>query len=486
MGDQLIFTEKKTKMEQKSNKKKRVVILGALGNDFHVFNTVFRDNTEYEVVAFTMASAQNVGTLGEKDRCYPTELAGSLYPNGIPMVPEETLVELIKKENIDEAVFAYSDVRHDYVMHLASQCLAAGSNFRLISPKSTQLKSKVPVVAVCAVRTGCGKSQVSQKCCKYFRDKDYRVVAVREPMPYGDLKKQEVMRFAELSDFDKYFVTVEEREEYEAYVKQGLTIYSGVDYEKILREAEKEADVIVWDGGNNEVCFFKPDLLFCLADPLRPGDESRYHPGEVCARSADAFIINKVNSVSDSQTLINLQNDLKKLNPKAPIILTNSVISVDPEEAKLLKGAKVLVVEDGPTCTHGNMAYGAGLVAAQNYGANACSAREHAYGSIRGIFENFPHLDRVLPAMGYTGGQLKDLAHTINATPCDYVLNGSPMELGKLIECNKKIIQVYYDITNHGPDQTIDQSLEKFEKSKLVPAIHAKDAKEAPGPQYIA
>ncbi|KKK54856.1 hypothetical protein LCGC14_3080480, partial [marine sediment metagenome] len=277
-------------------KKKKVIIIGALGMDFHVFNTVFRDNEEYDVVAFTIAGEQNVGTIESTERKYPAELAGKLYPNGIPMVSEKLLEEIIKEKEVDEAVFAYSDVSHEVVMHKASRVLAAGANYRLISGKFTQIKSNKPVVAICAVRTGCGKSQVSRAIYRYLHSKGYKVVAIREPMPYGDLIQQNIMRFERYEDLDKYNCTIEEREEYEPYIEQGLVIYSGVDYEKIIREAEKEADVIVFDGGNNEISFYITDLLFIVADPLRPGHELKYHPGEVNARYADAFVINKMNS----------------------------------------------------------------------------------------------------------------------------------------------------------------------------------------------
>ncbi|MCK4381464.1 MAG: GTPase, partial [Candidatus Lokiarchaeota archaeon] len=333
-------------------KKKKVVIIGALGYDFHLFNTVFRDNEEYDVVAFTIAGEQNVGTIEGAERFFPAELAGKLYPNGIPMISEELLEELVKEKNVDEVVFAYSDVSHEEVMHKASRVLAAGANYRLVSGKFTQIKANKPVVAICAVRTGCGKSQVSRATYRYLISKGYRVVAIREPMPYGDLVKQNVMRFEKYEDLDKYNCTVEEREEYEPYIEQGLVIYSGVDYEKIIREAEKEADVIIFDGGNNEISFYITDLLFIVVDPLRPGHEVKYHPGEVNAKYADAFVINKMNSAKPEDVKV-VEENLEKLNPKAIKIYTNSVVTVEGNQN--FSGKKVLVVEDGPTLTHGNM-----------------------------------------------------------------------------------------------------------------------------------
>ncbi|MCP4760340.1 MAG: GTPase [archaeon] len=443
--------------------KKKVIIIGALGMDFHVFNRVFKDNEEYEVIAFTIAGEQNVGTIEGSERKYPPELAGKLYPNGIPMIPETSLEESIRKYSVDEVVFAYSDVSHEEVLHKGSRALAAGADYRLISGKNTMIKASKPVVSICAVRTGCGKSQVSRAVYRYLKNKGYRVVAVREPMPYGDLIEQNVMRFSKYEDFDKYKCTIEEREEYEPYVEQGLVIYSGVDYEKIVREAEKEADVIIFDGGNNEISFYTPDLLFIVVDPLRPGHELKFHPGEVNARVADAFVINKINSakIEDVQTV---ERNLAELNPKAKKIMTNSVVTL--ENGHDLSGKKVLIVEDGPTLTHGGMAYGAGYVAATQNGAIIIDPKPYVTGSLKDIYEEFPQISEIVPAMGYNDQQIKDLQETINKAECEYVLDGSPIDLGKLIECNKPIIRIGYDIEARG-SPTIEEVLNIFEEKYL-------------------
>ena len=444
-------------------KKKKVVIIGALGMDFHVFNTVFRDNDEYNVVAFTIAGEQNVGTIESAERKYPAELAGNLYPQGIPMVSEQSLEEIIKEKEIDEVVFAYSDVSHEEVMHKASRVLAAGANYRLISGKFTQIKSNKPVVAICAVRTGCGKSQVSRATYRYLNSKGYKVVAIREPMPYGNLIEQNVMRFEKYEDLDKYNCTVEEREEYEPYIEQGLVIYSGVDYEKIIREAEKEADVIVFDGGNNEISFYITDLLFIVVDPLRPGHELKYHPGEVNARYADAFVINKMNSAKPEDVKI-VEDNLMKLNPEAIRIYTNSTVTLEGDHD--IKDKHVIVVEDGPTLTHGELSYGAGYLAAINNGANVVDPRPYLVGSLIEMFEDFPHIANIVPAMGYNEQQLKDLEITLNNSECDIIIDGSPIDLGKLVNCNKPIIRVSYDIESI-KSPTIEEVLDKFIEKNL-------------------
>ena len=442
--------------------KKKVIIIGALGMDFHVFNTVFKDNEEYDVVAFTIAGEQNVGTTDEAERRFPAELAGRLYPDGIPMVSEERLEEMIKSHNVDEVVFAYSDVSHEEVMHKASRALSAGANYRLISGRFTQIKANKPVIAVCAVRTGCGKSQVSRAVYRYLKSKGYKVVAIREPMPYGDLVQQNVMRFEKYEDLDKYDCTIEEREEYEPYIQQGLVIYSGVDYEKIVREAEKEADVIVFDGGNNEISFYVTDLLFVVVDPLRPGHENKYHPGEVNAKYADVFVINKMNSAK-LEDVASVEKNLQELNPDAIRIYTNSVVKA--EDPLKLKGKKVVVVEDGPTLTHGGMAIGAAYVAAKNAGAKIVDPRPYLSGSMKDVYEEFPQITEIVPAMGYTDQQIEDLENTLNKVKCDIILNGSPIDLKKLINTNKPIVKVSYDIEpiEHPTiENVLDDFVQKF------------------------
>lgn len=423
--------------------KKKVIIIGALGMDFHLFNTVFRDNDEYEVIAFTIAGEQNVGTTDETERRFPPELAGELYPNGIPMVSEELLEEIIQKYNVDEVIFAYSDVSHEEVMHKASRALTAGSNYRLISGRFTQIKANKPVIAVCAVRTGCGKSQVSRAVYRYLKNKGYKVVAIREPMPYGDLIQQNVMRFEKYEDLDKYDCTIEEREEYEPYIRQGLVIYSGVDYEKIIREAEKEADIMVFDGGNNEISFYITDLLFIVVDPLRPGHEKKYHPGEVNARYADVFVINKMNNAKLEDIKV-VEENLQELNPNAIRVYTNSVVKA--EDPLKLKGKKVVVVEDGPTLTHGGMSIGAAYVAAKNAGAKIVDPRPYLVGSMKEVYEEFPQITEIVPAMGYNDDQIENLEKTLNNVKADIILNGSPIDLTKLIKANKPIVKVTYDI----------------------------------------
>ncbi len=444
--------------------KKKVVIIGALGMDFHVFNTVFRDNEEYDVVTFTIAGEQNVGTTEDVERRFPAELAGRLYPNGIPMVSEERLEDIIKQYGVDEVVFAYSDVSHEEVMHKASKALAAGANYRLISGRFTQIKANKPVIAICAVRTGSGKSQVSRATYRYLKSKGYKVVAVREPMPYGDLIQQNVMRFEKYEDLDKFDCTIEEREEYEPYIRQGLVIYSGVDYEKIIREAEKESDLIIFDGGNNEISFYITDLLFIVVDPLRPGHEIKYHPGEVNAKYADVFVINKMNSAKPEDVKI-VEKNLDELNPNAIKVYTNSVVIA--EDPSKLKGKKVVVVEDGPTLTHGGMSIGAAYVAAKNAGAKIIDPRPYVMGTMKEVFEEFPHITEIVPAMGYNDEQIEDMEKTLNRVKCDIILNGSPIDLEKLIKANKPIIKVRYDIESiRSPtvEEVLDNFINKFLK----------------------
>ncbi len=444
--------------------KTKVIIIGALGYDFHLFNTYFRNNEDYEVVAFTYASEQNVGTTEEEERKYPPELAGKLYPNGVPMVPEYRLIETIKKYDADEVVFAYSDVSHEELMHKGSRALAAGANYRLVSGKNTMIKSTKPVVSIVAVRTGCGKSQVSRATYRYLKSKGYRVVAIREPMPYGDLLEQEVMRFATYEDLDKYKCTIEEREEYEPYIEQGLVIYSGVDYEKIVREAEKEADVIVFDGGNNEISFYIPNLQFVVVDPLRPGHENRFHPGEVNARTASAYVINKMNSAKPEDVKF-VEKNLDELNPNAVRIYTNSVVTIDkPEE---VKGRRAIVVEDGPTLTHGNMSVGAGFYAAKEHGCTIVDPKPHVVGTMAKVFKEFPQITEIVPAMGYNDEQIRDMETTLNNIDADIIIDGSPIDLAKLVKVNKPIYRTYYDIEKYGDSVTIEDMLDKFIKKHL-------------------
>lgn len=418
--------------------KKNIIIMGAAGRDFHNFNTAFRGNPYYRVVAFTAAQIPDIA-----GRRYPKELAGRLYSKGIPIYPEEKLPGLIKKFKADKVVFAYSDVSHEYVMHKASLALANGADFILLGPDSTMLKSSKPVISVCAVRTGAGKSQVSRKIAKILTSKGKKVAVIRHPMPYGDLKKQSVQRFASYEDLKKHKVTIEEREEYEPHIDNGIVVYAGVDYEKILRLAEKEADVIVWDGGNNDFSFIKSDLYITVADPHRAGHELMYHPGETNLRMADILIVNKADSAkkADIKTVV---RNAKSVNPKAKIILAKSVVSVDKPE--LIKGRRVLVVEDGPTLTHGGMPFGAGTIVARIYKCKIIDARLHAAGSIKNVYRKYLHLKNELPAMGYSRKQIKELEITINSAECDAVIDATPVNLSKLIKISKPIANVTYEL----------------------------------------
>ncbi|NOX71945.1 MAG: GTPase [Candidatus Micrarchaeota archaeon] len=442
--------------------KTKAVIIGAAGMDFHVFNTVFRDNPEIEVKAFTMASEQNLGTTESGKRIYPPSLAGVLYPDGISIIPESELTKFIKREEIDEAYLAYSDLSYNYVMNLASTCLAAGANFSLISPRFTMIKSEKPVISVCAVRTGCGKSQTSRKIVQIIKDLGYNVVAIREPMPYGDLEMQASMRFETYSDLEKYGCTIEEREEYEPYIERGLVIYSGVDYEKIIMQAEKEADIIVWDGGNNEVSFYVPDMLIVVADPLRPGHELSYYPGEVNARLADYVIINKENS-ADGSAIRKVEENILKINPSTRIIHADSEIIVENPEA--IKGKKAVLVEDGPTITHGGMPYGAAYVAARKYGCDIINPKKFTSGELRKVYEEFSHIGDVIPAMGYSGKQLRELEDALNRSDAEIVLSGTPIDLSKIIKAEKPIVRVRYELAEKGKPNLQDAVKEFLEKA---------------------
>ncbi len=432
----------------------KVLIMGAAGRDFHNFNTYFRDNEQYDVKAFTATQIPDID-----DRKYPAELAGSLYPDGIKIYPEEELLSLIEKFDIDEVIFSYSDLPYDYVMNRSAMVNAAGADFRLMGTKRTQIKSTKPVIGICAVRTGCGKSQTTRRVAKILQDKGKKVVAIRHPMPYGNLAEQKVQRFAELSDLDKHKCTIEEREEYEPHIVSGTIIYSGVDYEAILREAEKEADVILWDGGNNDLSFYKTDLLITVADPHRPGDELYYYPGEANLRASDVVVINKIDS-ADSDDVLMVRENIMAVNPDAVVIDGASPISVENYEQ--IKGKRVLVVEDGPTLTHGEMEYGAGVVAAEKFGAaELVDPRPFTVGTITKTFEKYPGIGTLLPAMGYGDQQVKDLEETINKTDCDVVVIGTPIDLRKLININKPALRVTYDLQEIGkPD--LEDVLAKF------------------------
>jgi predicted GTPase len=432
----------------------KVIIMGAAGRDFHNFNTHYRDNDGFEVVAFTATQIPNID-----GRKYPAQLAGKLYPNGISIYPEDDILELIKRFDVDEVVFSYSDVPYDYVMGKSALVNAAGVDFKLLGPKRSMLKSKKPVVSVCAVRTGCGKSQTTRKVSEILREKGKKVVAIRHPMPYGDLVAQRVQRFATLEDLDKHNCTIEEREEYEPHIVSGTIIYAGVDYEMIIREAEKEADVILWDGGNNDLPFYEPDLHIVIVDPLRPGDELFYYPGEANLRMADVIVINKIDT-ADSEDVLQVRKNVNKVNPGAMVIDAASPIFVDDYDK--IRGKKVMVVEDGPTLTHGEMSYGAGIVAAEKYGAaQLVDPRPFTVGSISDTFAQYPEIGTLLPAMGYGDKQMKDLETTINNSDADLVIIGTPIDLRKIITIRKPALRVYYELQEIGRP-TLEDALKKI------------------------
>jgi len=422
---------------------KKVVIMGAAGRDFHNFQLYFKDNPSYQVVAFTAAQIPAI-----HGRVFPPELAGSLYPEGIPVYPEEELETLIRSHAVDPVVFSYSDISHVEVMHRASLVMAAGADFMLPGALRTMLQSSKPVIAVCAVRTGCGKSQTTRKICQILQSLGKKPVVVRHPMPYGDLRRQVVQRFAALEDVTWRQLTIEEREEYEPLVEQGIVVYGGVDYRHILARAEQEADVIVWDGGNNDTPFFKPDIHVVLFDPLRPGHELLYFAGETNLRLADIAIINKVDTASPEK-IEQVRRNIRKFAPRADILLATSPVLVSRPE--LIRGKTVLVVEDGPTLTHGEMPYGAGFLAAQKYGAaRVVDPRPFAVGTLKEVFRQYPHIGRVLPAMGYSPAQIRDLEATINQTPCDLVLFSTPIQLSRLLSLNKPTLRIRYEYQDYG------------------------------------
>lgn len=442
--------------------RRKVIIMGAAGRDFHNFNTYFRDNEDYEVIAFTATQIPDI-----EGRVYPPQLAGKLYPNGIPIESESNLVELIKKYDVDEVVLAYSDLPHQYVMEKAAIVTSAGADFKLMGPKHTMIKSKKPVVAVCAIRTGCGKSQTTRRVLDILRSKGLKVVSIRHPMPYGNLVEQKVQRFATYEDLDKHRCTIEEREEYEPHIDRKSVIYAGVDYEAILKSAEAEnPDIILWDGGNNDFPFYKPDLLIVVTDPHRPGHEITYYPGMTNLLMADVVVINK-EETADPQSIETVRRNIEKWNPNAIVIDASSPIFV--EDYAKIKGKKVLVVEDGPTLTHGEMKYGAGFVAARKFGASQIiDPRPFAVGSIIETYKKYNHLDLILPAMGYGEKQIKELEKTINSSDADLIIIGTPIDLRRVMKLNKPAVRVKYELQEIGkPDleDVLSNFVEKMGKN---------------------
>jgi predicted GTPase len=435
----------------------KTLIMGAAGRDFHNFNVFFRDNKDYEVVAFTATQIPNID-----GRMYPPELAGELYPEGISIFPEDDLIRLITDKAVEQVIFAYSDIPHEVVMHKASIVLAAGADFRMMGINDTQVKSTKPVVSVCAVRTGCGKSQTTRRVAQVLQELGYKVAAIRHPMPYGDLVKQAVQRFGELADLDLHECTIEEREEYEPHIVNDVIIYAGVDYEAILRQAEEEADIILWDGGNNDLSFYVSDYNIVVADPHRPGHEISYHPGEAVARTADLFVLNKVDTAAPDD-VITVRDNLYAINTTADFIEGASPLFVDDPAA--IRGKRVLVVEDGPTLTHGEMAYGAGWVAARRFGAGEIiDPRPYAVGSIRATYEKYPTTGNVLPAMGYGDEQMKELEATINNADVDLVIIGTPIDLSRILKINKPSQRVMYELQEIGQPTLKDLLEKKFGK----------------------
>ena len=427
----------------------KTLIMGAAGRDFHNFNVVYRQNNLYEVVAFTATQIPDI-----EGRNYPSELSGELYPNGIPIHDESKLVDLIAEHDIEEVVFSYSDITHEYVMHKASQVLAVGAHFKLLGGEQTMIQSSKPVISVCAVRTGCGKSQTTRKVAAILKAAGKQVAVIRHPMPYGDLAKQGVQRFTTLEDLEKHDCTIEEMEEYEPHIIRGTVVFAGADYEAIIREAEKEADVILWDGGNNDMPFYKPDLSIVVTDPHRPGHELAYYPGETNLMMADAVVINKVDT-ADPKGVDTVRNNIQNVNSDAVIIECASPITV--KNSDLIAGKKVLVVEDGPTLTHGEMKIGAGMVAAEKFGATeTVDPRPYLVGKLLETFDHYPNIGLLLPAMGYGDEQIKDLESTINNTECDVVIIGTPIDLRRLIDIKQPSVRVTYDLEETGSPTMAD------------------------------
>ncbi len=442
--------------------RKKVIIMGAAGRDFHNFNVYFRDNEDYEVVAFTATQIPDI-----EGRIYPPELAGKLYPEGIPIEPEEKLVELIKKHNVDEVVLSYSDLSFQYVMEKASLVLSAGADFRLLGPRSTMIESKKPVIAVGAIRTGCGKSQTTRRVLDILRSKGLKVISVRHPMPYGNLVEQKVQRFASYEDLDKHKCTIEEREEYEPHIDRKSVVYAGVDYGEILRAVESEdPDVILWEGGNNDFPFYKPDLFIVVVDPHRPGHETTYYPGMTNLLLADVIVINK-EETADLEGIETVRKNIEKWNPGAIVIDASSPIFVDDPEK--IKGKRVLVVEDGPTLTHGEMSYGAGYVAAKKFGASEIiDPRPFAVGSIVETYRKYTHIGSILPAMGYGEKQIKELEETINGSDAELVIIGTPIDLGRVTKLNKPYVRVRYELQEIGKPDLEDVLSEFLKEKKLI------------------
>lgn len=426
-----------------TKERKRIIIMGAAGRDFHNFNVLYRENQAVEVVAFTATQIPDI-----EGRTYPPALAGKLYPEGIPIYDESRLIELIKKHSVDEVIFSYSDVSYQYVMEKAAYVMSAGARFAVEGGLPTMIKSKKPVIAVGAVRTGCGKSQTSRKVAQVLQQLNQKVVVIRHPMPYGDLSKQACQRFATLDDLNRHNCTIEEREEYEPHIVKGITVFAGVDYEMIIRQAEKEADIILWDGGNNDMPFYKPDLMITVVDPHRPGHEISYYPGQANFLMADVIVINKTDS-AEADGIAEVRKNITQYNPEAVVIEAASSIEVDNSQS--IRGNKVLVIEDGPTLTHGEMAYGAGVVAAKKYGAaELVDPRPYTVKSIVETFEKYPNIGMLLPAMGYGVEQMKDLETTINRTECDLVIIATPIDLNRLIKIKKPTVRVFYDLQEIG------------------------------------
>ncbi len=435
-------------------KRRRVIIMGAAGRDFHNFNTYFRDNEEFMVVAFTATQIPNI-----EGRKYPAELAGKLYPDGIPIFPEEDLINIIHKYDVDEVYFSYSDVSNQYVMEIGAVAMGEGANFVLLGPKKTFIKSIKPVIAVCAVRTGSGKSQTTRKVAEILKKMGKSIAVIRHPMPYGDLVKQTWQRFASYEDLDRYECTIEEREEYEPHIDSGNIVWAGVDYAEILRRAEQEADVILWDGGNNDLSFYKPDLLITVVDPHRAGDEMTYYPGIVNLRMADVAVVNKIDTADYDEVQIVLEN-IRMWNPKATVIMAASPISIDNPDA--IRDKKVLVVEDGPTLTHGEMSYGAGFIAAEFAGAaEIIDPRPFAVGTIVDTYEKYPTTGNVLPSMGYSSAQIHELENTINTSNAEVVIIGTPIDLRRIMKIEKPTVRIRYDLQEIG-HPTLEDIIKKM------------------------